>query len=95
MDELSCLHAHSCLSPRRRAASTWPLPHSRQRPLLLPVKRTLGFVTAQARCIDLATVLAQESGALLLVSPRRREELLARMDKYIFPGDKARLFFIF
>lgn len=48
------------------------------------------FVTAQARTIDLATVLAQEAGLLLLVSPGMAATIAARLDKYIFPGDKVR-----
>ncbi|KAI3429808.1 hypothetical protein D9Q98_010121 [Chlorella vulgaris] len=47
------------------------------------------FVTAQARTIDLATVYAQGSGALVVVSPGVKEALLQRFDKYIFPADKV------
>lgn len=47
------------------------------------------FVTAQARTIDLATVLAQGSGAMVLVSPDTKQTLLERLDKHIFPGDKV------
>ena len=46
-------------------------------------------MTAQARTIDLATVLAQEGGLLLLVSPGMAATIAARLDKYIFPGDKV------
>ena len=47
------------------------------------------FVTAQARTLDLASVYAQGSGALVVVSPGMKQALLERLDKYIFPGDKA------
>ena len=47
------------------------------------------FVTAQARTIDLATVLAQGSGLLVLVSPGMKQQLVERLDKYIFPGDQV------
>lgn len=47
------------------------------------------FVTAQARTLDLATVLAQGSGLLVLVSPGMRQQLLERLDKHIFPGDQV------
>lgn len=48
------------------------------------------FVTAQARCIDIATVYAQPSGALVVVSPSLKAQLLERLQKYIFSADKAR-----
>ena len=41
------------------------------------------FVTAQARCLDLATVYAQGSGALVVVSPGAKGQLARRMEKYI------------
>lgn len=47
------------------------------------------FVTAQARLLDLATVYAQGSGALVVVSPGQAAPLAQRLDKYIFPGDKV------
>lgn len=47
------------------------------------------FVTAQARTLDLATCLVQGSGVLLLVSPGMKQDILQRLDKYIFPGDKV------
>ncbi|KAI7836281.1 hypothetical protein COHA_009869 [Chlorella ohadii] len=49
------------------------------------------FVTAQARTLDLATVLAQGSGLLVLVSPGMKQQLAERLDKYIFPGDQVQL----
>jgi hypothetical protein len=48
-------------------------------------------VTAQARTLDLASVYAQGSGALVVVSPGMKQALLERLDKYLFPGDKASL----
>lgn len=47
------------------------------------------FVNAQARTIDLATVLAQGSGLLVLVSPGMKQQLAQRLDKHIFPGDQV------
>jgi hypothetical protein len=47
------------------------------------------FVTAQARCIDLATCLAQNTGAMLIVSPGMKEEIKQRLEKYIFPADQV------
>ncbi|GAB4818080.1 hypothetical protein N2152v2_005126 [Parachlorella kessleri] len=49
------------------------------------------FVTAQARCLDLATCLVQGAGVLLLLSPGQKEAMLQRLDKYIFPGDKVKV----
>ncbi|PRW61168.1 glycine cleavage system T [Chlorella sorokiniana] len=49
------------------------------------------FVTAQARTIDLATVLAQGSGLLVLVSPGMKQQVAERLDKHIFPGDQVQL----
>lgn len=49
------------------------------------------FVTAQARCIDLATVYAQPSGALVVVSPGLKAQLLERLQKHIFPADKVQV----
>lgn len=54
----------------------------------LPLRAQV-FVTAQARTIDLATVLAQGSGLLVLVSPGTKQQLAERLDKYIFPGDQV------
>lgn len=51
-------------------------------------------MTAQARTIDLATVLAQGSGLLVLVSPGTKQQLAERLDKYIFPGDQVWLFWL-
>ena len=47
------------------------------------------FVTAQARCLDLATAYVQGAGVLLAVSPGLKQALLQRLDKYVFPGDKV------
>ena len=54
---------------------------------------TLGaqvFVTAQARTLDLATCLVQDSGVLVIVSASMRHALRERLDKYILYGDEAR-----
>jgi folate-binding Fe-S cluster repair protein YgfZ len=47
------------------------------------------FVTATARCLDLATALVMDSQVMLLVDPAMRAPLLARFDKFIFPADKV------
>jgi len=47
------------------------------------------FVTATARCLDLATALVMDNQVMLLVSPSMREALLQRFDKFIFPSDKV------
>ncbi len=49
------------------------------------------FVTSTARTIDLATVYVTEDAALLLVSPDRRQQLMAWMDRYLFPMDRVTL----
>jgi len=55
--------------------------------LLAPAMQA--FVTAQARTIDLATVYAQPSGVMVLVSPGMKQQLMQRLDKHLFPTDKA------
>lgn len=45
------------------------------------------FVTATARCLDLATALVLENSVMLLVSPTMKQQLLQRFDKVIFPAD--------
>lgn len=45
------------------------------------------FVTATARCLDLATALVVDSSVMLLTSPSTKQQLLARLDKVIFPAD--------
>ena len=47
------------------------------------------FVTATARCLDLATALISQNSVLLLTSPSMRAPLAERFDKYIFPADKV------
>ena len=68
-------------------------------PHLWQVSRALGqgpargaqvFVTAQARTLDLASCLVQETGVLVIVSPRMRHALRERLDKFILYGDEAR-----
>ena len=49
------------------------------------------FTTPTARTIDVATVLVQGRGALVVVSPEAREVLLQRLQKHIFPMDKVTL----
>lgn len=49
------------------------------------------FVTATARTIDLATAYVGEAEVQLLVSPSRRDALLALLDRYIFFGDGVEL----
>ena len=49
------------------------------------------FVTSTARTIDLATAYVTEDEVLVLVSPNRREQLLAWLDRFIFPFDKVGL----
>lgn len=59
--------------------------------LLLPLFSLLQvFVTPQGRCIDLATVYAQGSGALVLVSPGMATAVRQRLEKHLFPADKVR-----
>jgi len=55
--------------------------------LLLPLLFLQVFVTATARCLDLATALVLESGVMLLVSPSMRQQLLQRLNDVIFPAD--------
>ncbi len=49
------------------------------------------FVTATARTIDLVTAYVLDEAVLLLVSPNRRESLMAWMDRYIFFADRVKL----
>lgn len=49
------------------------------------------FVTSTARTIDLATAYLQDEQILLLVSPYRIEQLLAWMDRFLFPMNKVEL----
>lgn len=49
------------------------------------------FVTSTARTLDLATAYVTEDEVLVLVSPNRREQLLAWLDRFIFPFDKVEL----
>lgn len=47
------------------------------------------FVTATARCLDLATALLLGNSVMLLTSPSMKQPLLERLDKYIFPADQV------
>ncbi|MEL6580159.1 MAG: folate-binding protein [Cyanobacteria bacterium J06621_12] len=49
------------------------------------------FVTSTARTLDLATAYLTEDAVLVLVSPHRREQLVAWLDRFIFPFDKVEL----
>ncbi len=49
------------------------------------------FVTSTARTLDLATTYVTEDAVLVLVSPNRRQQLLAWLDRFIFPFDKVEL----
>ena len=49
------------------------------------------FVTSTARTLDLATAYATDDAVIILVSPHRRQQLLAWLDKFIFPFDKVEL----
>jgi tRNA-modifying protein YgfZ len=49
------------------------------------------FVTSTARTLDLATAYVTEDSVLVLVSPHRRQQLLAWLDRFIFPFDKVEL----
>jgi len=49
------------------------------------------FVTPTARTLDLATAYVTEDAVIVLVSPHRRQQLLAWLDKFIFPFDKVEL----
>ncbi|WP_448563318.1 CAF17-like 4Fe-4S cluster assembly/insertion protein YgfZ [Trichothermofontia sp.] len=49
------------------------------------------FVTSTARTIDLVTAYVLDEAVLLLVSPNRREHLMAWMDRYIFFADRVQL----
>lgn len=49
------------------------------------------FVTATARCLDLATALVLDSSVMLLVSPSTKQQLMKRLDGVIFPADDVTL----
>lgn len=49
------------------------------------------FVTSTARTLDLATAYVTKDAVIAIVSPNRKEELLAWLDKFIFPFDKVEL----
>jgi len=49
------------------------------------------FVTSTARTIDLATAYVMDDAILVVVSPNRREKIVAWLDRYIFFGDKVKL----
>jgi folate-binding protein YgfZ len=49
------------------------------------------MVTSTARTIDLVTAYVLDDAVLLLVSPYRRQELMAWLDRYIFFADKVKL----
>ncbi|PSP19372.1 MAG: folate-binding protein YgfZ [Cyanobacteria bacterium QS_8_64_29] len=49
------------------------------------------FVSSTARTVDLGWVYATESGYWLLVSPQRRQTLVERLDRYLFPLDRVEL----
>ncbi|KAG7670677.1 hypothetical protein Ndes2526B_g00461 [Nannochloris sp. 'desiccata'] len=47
------------------------------------------FVTAQGRTIDIASIYAQGSGTLAIVSPGMVTTIKERLEKYIFPDDQV------
>jgi len=49
------------------------------------------FVNSTGRTLDLVTVYLTEDAILVLVSPQRRQQLMAWMDRYLFPMDKVEL----
>ncbi|MFM2311865.1 MAG: hypothetical protein RLZZ04_1141 [Cyanobacteriota bacterium] len=49
------------------------------------------FVTSTARTLDLATAYVTEDSVLVLVSPHRQSQLMAWLDRFIFPFDKVKL----
>jgi len=49
------------------------------------------FVTSTARTLDLATAYITQDEVVALVSPNRRQQLFAWLDKFIFPFDKVEL----
>jgi folate-binding protein YgfZ len=49
------------------------------------------FVTSTARTLDLATAYVTDDSVLVLVSPHRQSQLLAWLDRFIFPFDKVEL----
>jgi folate-binding protein YgfZ len=49
------------------------------------------FVTSTARTLDLATAYVTEDAVLVLLSPHRQSQLMAWLDRFIFPFDKVEL----
>jgi tRNA-modifying protein YgfZ len=49
------------------------------------------FVTSTARTLDLATAYVTEDSVLVLLSPHRQSQLMAWLDRFIFPFDKVEL----
>ncbi len=49
------------------------------------------FVTSTGRTIDLATAYVTEEAILVIVSPNRRQHLMAWMDRFLFPMDRVEL----
>jgi tRNA-modifying protein YgfZ len=49
------------------------------------------FVNSTGRTLDFATVYATDESLLILVSPQRRQFLMAWIDRYIFPFDKVEI----
>ena len=49
------------------------------------------FVTSTARTLDLATAYVTDDSVLVIVSPHRRQQLFAWLDRFIFPFDKVEL----
>lgn len=49
------------------------------------------FVTSTARTLDLGTAYVTKDTVLVLVSPNRRQQLFAWLDRFIFPFDKVEL----
>jgi folate-binding protein YgfZ len=49
------------------------------------------FVTSTARTLDLATAYVTEDSVLVLVSPHRQSQLMAWLERFIFPFDKVEL----
>jgi tRNA-modifying protein YgfZ len=49
------------------------------------------FVTSTARTLDLASAYVTEDSVLVLLSPHRQSQLMAWLDRFIFPFDKVEL----
>ena len=49
------------------------------------------FVTSTARTLDLATAYVTDDSVLVIISPQRRQQLFAWLDRFIFPFDKVEL----